>query len=218
MATLPASLAPSDAGAARAIAREPSPTAARIGPNAIIQVAASIVAHAGAAEAEQLLATTSWTLHRLPSAMVDERDVTALMAAVMTRFPGTPGMRILGESGVRTADYLLRARIPRIAQWLLARLPARLALRALLAAIAKHAWTFAGSARFVVTRDTAGRIGFSLLGCPVCRGRSANTPTCAYYAATVERLVRVILAPRATVREVRCEAMGHEACHFTIEL
>jgi divinyl protochlorophyllide a 8-vinyl-reductase len=193
-------------------------SAARIGPNAIIQVAAALVQHVGAVEANAVMVASTWSLQRLPTAMVEEREVAALMRAVAERFPGELGHRIVCDGGVRTADYLLRARIPAMAQWVLARLPARLALRILLAAIARHAWTFAGSARFIVAREGTGRMSFALGGCPVCRGRGAIVPQCAYYAATVERLVRVLISPVATVHEVQCEAMGDAACRFEIVL
>ena len=56
----------------------------------------------------------------------------------------------------RTGDYLLAHRIPKPVQALLKRLPAPLAARVLLAAITRHAWTFAGSGRFEAHRP-AGR-------------------------------------------------------------
>lgn len=191
---------------------------ARIGPNAIIQLAAAVVELASPREAEQVLAATSWTLHRLPHSMVDECEVTALMRTVAERFPDDHAMRIVRDAGVRTADYLLRARIPRVAQRVLALLPRRLALRALLAAIRRHAWTFAGSARFAVARGAKEDCGFALIGCPVCRGRRTDHPICAYYASTVERLVQALIAPSASVHETQCEAMGASACRFSIVL
>jgi divinyl protochlorophyllide a 8-vinyl-reductase len=119
---------------------------------------------------------------------------------------------------VRTADYLLRIRIPRFAQRVLALLPARLGLRLLLTAITRNSWTFAGSAAFAVERDASHTTRFSLTGCPVCRGMSADAPACHYYAATVERLVRAIVAPNAMVVEEECEAMGASRCRFRIAL
>jgi divinyl protochlorophyllide a 8-vinyl-reductase len=193
--------------------------AARIGPNAIIQTAAALVDRVGAAEATALLqATTQWSLDHLPETMVDEREVTALVAAVMARHPGPAGEAIMCESGVRTADYLLRVRIPRLAQRVLALLPPRFGLRLLLSAITRNSWTFAGSATFSVERDPSHTTRFSLVGCPVCRGMSASAPACHYYASTVERLVRAILAPSAQVVEEECEAMGASRCRFRIAL
>jgi len=192
---------------------------ARIGPNAIIQTAATLVDRMGAAEATALLrASTQWSLDHLPEAMVDEGEVTALVAAVMARHPGPAGEAIMRESGERTADYLLRVRIPRVAQRVIALLPPRLGLRLLLSAITRNSWTFAGSATFAVERDAMHTTRFSLAGCPVCRGMSATAPACHYYAATVERLVRAIVAPAAVVVEEECEAMGAPRCRFRIAL
>lgn len=197
----------------------PRVPAARIGPNAIIQTAAALADRVGAAESNALLrASTSWTLDHLPEVMVDEREVTALVAAVMARHPGAAGEAIMRDSGVRTADYLLRVRIPRLAQRVLGVLPAGVALRLLLSAITRHSWTFAGSAAFAVERGADGVTRFSLTGCPVCRGLSATAPVCHYYAATVERLVRAIIAPLARVEEECCEAAGGASCRFRINL
>ncbi len=192
---------------------------ARIGPNAIIQTVATLVDRVGASETTAILsAATAWRLDHLPTEMVDERDVTALMRGVVEHFSVVDAEAIMREAGVRTADYLLRVRIPGVAQRILGILPRRIGLRLLLSAITKHSWTFAGSAEFVVQRDAAGTTTFSLRGCPVCRGMTAHEPVCHYYAATVEHLVSTIVVRRARVREVACEAAGGPECRFVITL
>lgn len=192
---------------------------ARIGPNAIIQTAATLVDRVGAAETTAILtAATPWRLDRLPSEMVDERDVTALMRGVAEHFSAVDAEAIMREAGVRTADYLLRVRIPRVAQRVLGLLPRQLGLRLLLSAITKHSWTFAGSAEFVVQRHRDQGTTFTLRGCPVCRGMTAASPVCHYYAATVEHLVSTIVVRQARVRELTCEAMGAASCRFAITL
>ncbi|HEX4931967.1 MAG TPA: bacteriochlorophyll 4-vinyl reductase, partial [Gemmatimonadaceae bacterium] len=192
---------------------------ARIGPNAIIQTAATLVDRVGAAEAAALLsATTPWRLDHLPTEMVDERDFSALMRGVLDHYSVVQAEAIMRESGIRTGDYLLRVRIPRLAQHLLGALPRRLGLRLLLSAITRNAWTFAGSAQFVVMHDARGVTAFELRGCPACRGLAGDRPVCHYYAATVEHLVSSIVARQARVREVTCEAAGGAACRFEIQL
>ena len=196
-----------------------APGGARIGPNAIIQTAATLVDRVGAAEATAILtAATPWRLDHLPTEMVDEREVTALMRGVAEHFTVADAEAIMREAGIRTGDYLLRVRIPRFAQRVLGILPRRLGLRLLLSAITRNSWTFAGSAQFEVVRDGEGTTTFSLRGCPVCRGQTAPAPICHYYAATVEHLVSTIVARHARVREVTCEAVGGAACRFEVRL
>jgi divinyl protochlorophyllide a 8-vinyl-reductase len=117
-------------------------------------------------------------------------------------------------AGVATADYLLAHRIPKPVQLLLKLLPAPLACRLLLAAISRHAWTFAGSGRFdarpgrptlLTIRDNA-----------LCRGQHSDHPVCDYYAATFEQLFRVLVHRQARVTELSCEARGDDACSFEI--
>ncbi len=94
-------------------------------------------------------------------------------------------------------------------------LPAPLACRALLAAIRRHAWTFAGSGTFVAVAGRPTRL--AITGNPLCHDEPrSDTPHCAYYAATFERLFRVLVHPRSTVIEVACEARGEDACRFEI--
>jgi divinyl protochlorophyllide a 8-vinyl-reductase len=100
---------------------------------------------------------------------------------------------------VRTADYLLAHRIPKPVQALLKVLPAPLACRVLLAAIRRHAWTFAGSGRFSASGRAAG--GADDPRQPAVRGVASDTPACDFYAATFEHLFRVLVHPRARCTE-----------------
>ena len=118
------------------------------------------------------------------------------------------------EAGQRTGDYLLAHRIPRPVQWLLKCLPPTLAARVLLAAIARHAWTFAGSGRFEVLGYAPVRVSIS--GNPLARAVHADEPQCFYYAATFERLFRALVSRKSTVVETRCEAAGAAACIFEV--
>lgn len=195
--------------------RAPAP-AGRIGPNAITRVAEVLRARSGDAATLALFTRAGLApyLKQPPEAMVDETEVTRLHQVLRERL-GTDGARdVAREAGARTADYLLAHRIPRPAQALLKRLPAPLAARALLSAIRGHAWTFAGSGRFVAQ---AGRpVVLSIFGNPMCRGAALTEPGCDFYAATFERLFRVLVHPAACVLETRCEACGDECCRFEV--
>lgn len=193
------------------------PAVSRIGPNAILQVVAALVAHGGESEAATLLHdATGRALDDLPHEMVDERKVQLLMRELVTRLGRDESQLVLHDAGVRTADYLLANRIPRPVQRLIRALPRRLGLRVLLLAIGRHAWTFAGSGLFEVNWATPWpELVFE--DCTICRLIREDGEVCAYYAGTFERLLRVLIAPSTTVREVACTAMGAPSCRFRLQ-
>ena len=118
------------------------------------------------------------------------------------------------RAGERTADYLLSHRIPKPAQAVLKRLPAPLAARWLLKAIRGHAWTFAGSGQFSATAGT--RVVLEIRGNPMCRGLHLQAPGCDFYAATFERLFRVLVHPASRAVETHCEACSDDRCRFEL--
>ena len=121
-------------------------------------------------------------------------------------------------AGLRTADYLLANRIPRQAQRVLKLLPRRLAAFVLLKAIGSHAWTFAGSGRFSWRFPWRRRrvLTLTFADCALCRADHAAGPCCQYYAATFERLFRVLINADTVVRETACTATGAAACVFEV--
>ncbi|ABB23106.1 bacteriochlorophyll 4-vinyl reductase [Pelodictyon luteolum] len=128
-------------------------TSFRIGPNSIIQTVAALEASFGKAQAEELLKKIghSHLIGNLPSEMVEESKFHALVTALDTEIGSQKTGAILEESGSRTAQYLLRVRIPGLFQKFLKLLPARPAFNLFLFAISKNAWTFAGSGDFSYT-------------------------------------------------------------------
>ena len=188
----------------------------RIGPNAITRIAEALMAVEGASALSDIFRSAGLARHleHPPETMVEERDVVALQAAVRLKLGEQRASTVSWIAGQRTADYLLARRIPRAVQRLLTSLPARVAARLLLAAIGRHAWTFAGSGQFGIEHGIPIRLTFS--GCPVCRGARTRAPACAYYGGTFERLFRALVHPDTEVREIACEATGEPRCRFTI--
>ena len=187
-----------------------------IGPNAILQVVAAMEARWGAAAAHALLAaSTPYTAHTLPSAMVAEEEARALAAAVLGHAGEGEGTAVLREAGGRTGDYLLAHRIPRVAQWVIRRAPPRAGLWLLLRAMAANAWTFVGSGRFATTLRADGAT-LTVRDCAMCRYLAAAGPVCAFYAGTFARLVGTLVSPQVTVREVECAAAGGACCRFEV--
>jgi divinyl protochlorophyllide a 8-vinyl-reductase len=191
-------------------------TEARIGPNAVTRVAEAVRAQAGVRTAEALfqVAGLAHFLRAPPQEMVDEDDVVALHGALRGLLGPTAADAAAREAGLRTGDYLLTHRIPAPAQRLLRLLPPPLASRALLGAIRRHAWTFAGSGVFTATAGHPTLL--RLENCPICRGVHSDAPTCGYFAATFERLFQALVSRHARVTETECAAMGAPACAFAV--
>ena len=126
--------------------------AGRIGPNAITRVAEVLLPRLGAGTTAAIFerAGLQAYLAHPPQSMVDEAEVSRLHRALRAVVGEAGAREVAFEAGTRTGDYLLAHRIPKPVQWLLRHLPAPLAARVLLAAIRRHAWTFAGSGEFTV--------------------------------------------------------------------
>jgi divinyl protochlorophyllide a 8-vinyl-reductase len=213
-------------GAATGDATADDPGAARIGPNAVLQLAAALDERYGRPRTEEvfLAAGHAGFLQAPPAAMVDERVITALYTSLPRQFGDTEAAEISARAGQLTGEYLLAHRIPAPAQRLMKLMPAALAARTLLSAIDHHAWTFAGSGEFA--REAVQRPGggarsrvywkLSVADCPLCRGARAERQQCAYYAATFERIFREVVATSARVAETQCQALGAAACVFEV--
>lgn len=167
--------------------------AARIGPNAIIQLAAALAEEHGEAAAFAVFAhagLTGWLAHA-PGAMVPEADVAALHRALVAQLSEPEARGVAASAGKRTAAYLLANRIPGIIQVLLRLLPASPSARILLRAIARHAWTFVGSGSLAVAPGNP--IVITISGGPL-RAAGPGAPCVAtYYAATFEGLFRALV-------------------------
>jgi divinyl protochlorophyllide a 8-vinyl-reductase len=190
--------------------------AGRIGPNAIIRVGEVLQRRLGAPTTARLYAAAGLANYfaEPPSAMVDEAEARRLHVQLRRALGERLAAEVSREAGVATADYLLAHRIPKPVQALLRVLPAPLACRVLLKAIARHAWTFAGSGRF---EAAAGHpCVLTIRDNPLCRGQASEQPVCDYYAATFEHLFRVLVHRGTRVTETHCEARGDDACRFEL--
>jgi divinyl protochlorophyllide a 8-vinyl-reductase len=196
------------------------PPAGRIGPNAITRLAEAMPRRVGATVTRDVFARAGLVHHLLapPQHMVDETEVRRLHGALRATVGEATALGLAREAGTLTARYLLAHRIPGPVQLLLKVLPARLAARMLLAAIARHAWTFTGSGVFTHTLGASGQpqATLRLHNNPLCRDLATEHPACAYYTATFEHLFRQLVHLQSEVIEVACEACGAEACEFQV--
>lgn len=191
--------------------------AGRIGPNAITRMEEAVTAAYGNGFCLSLFARAGLAryLAHPPTGMVDEGEVAHLHAALHDCLPDEEAARVATVAGRLTGDYLLARRIPRAAQLILKLLPRPLAARLFTQAIAKHAWTFAGSGQFSAAHDAGGLV-LCLHDNPACREVTTPQPSCHYFAATFERLYGEILGSGIRVVEISCEAAGDDCCSFRI--
>jgi divinyl protochlorophyllide a 8-vinyl-reductase len=189
---------------------------AKIGPNAITRVAETLRVEIGDSRTASFFATAGLLDYYLspPETMVDEDHVARLHRQLRIAFEAKDAIHVSRSAGLKTADYLLATRIPKPVQWLLRKLPAALASRVLLAAIKRHAWTFAGSGEFTAVAGMP--VKLRIRNNPLCRDTRTHTPVCHYFAATFERLFQVLVHRNAKVSETACEAAGAPACEFEV--
>lgn len=188
----------------------------RIGPNAVTRLAEALAGDRSLRIAVFRRAGCLRHLADPPTEMVDERDVSALHEALQAVAGEKRAAETSREAGRLTANYLLAHRIPRPAQRVLRLLPLAVSTRILLRAIARHAWTFAGSGRFSYGFDPA--LAIRIENSPISRLLSTHGPACTYYAAVFETVFSVALRASANVRETECAACGNPSCRFEIAL
>ncbi len=185
--------------------------AAQVGPNAITQVAAALRTKLGEAATRGIFdaAGLGDALYAPPGEMVDENAAGRLHRTVFARLPSSLAAEIARDAGRRTADYILGNRLPKPVQVALRLLPPTLAARVLLRAIARHAWTFAGSGVCTVNFAPP-RIEIA--------ANPLEAPGCPWHVAVFQRLFTVLVSRRATIRHTASTAHGVSLSRFDISL
>ncbi|MEE4337667.1 bacteriochlorophyll 4-vinyl reductase [Erythrobacter sp.] len=182
-------------------ARASTPGEAEIGPNAVLQTVRIIEERLGSEVSAAILAEAG--LSGLPSGecMIRETHAIALHRALHRRLP-REAPAIARSAGWATADYIIAHRIPGAAKVLLRLLPASLAAPLMMAAIRRHAWTFAGAGRFTP------RGGWSFTIDRSRAGDQPAPPACLFewYGAVFTRLFRELVAERCECRPLASES------------
>ncbi|WP_420346313.1 bacteriochlorophyll 4-vinyl reductase [Pelagibius sp.] len=198
---------------ADALLKEDRP-ASRVGPNAVIQLAAALRDRLGKQATDELF--TRAGQHRYlvdpPGDMVDERVAAGLFECLFADLPAATAAAVAAEAGRRTADYILANRIPGPAQTLLKSLPPTFSAPLLMAAIAKNAWTFAGSGRVRTGTISTRRPSWVI----EIADNPLAMPGCAWHGAVFKRLFQVLVAGDASVRHPQCCHAGAPTCRFEI--
>ncbi|WP_448578014.1 bacteriochlorophyll 4-vinyl reductase [Thermaurantiacus sp.] len=185
----------------------------RIGPNAVTQLAEAariLGAEAIVGNAFRRSGHAVW-FDRPPQDMLDEADVAAVHEALWCEAPADVARALVVEAGRRTADYVIENRIPPAARQLLEALPAALAEPLLLKAIARHAWTFAGSGEFLPVRDGLAR--FTIRANPLASPRAGH---CLWHESVFTRMWQRLVTPRVLVEELSCCGQGAPSCRFRV--
>lgn len=188
-------------------ARQPS---AKVGPNAIIQLAAVLSSRVGHAQCARMFAGAGLSHHLAvpPDALVDEAEAARLFLVVETGFEPDDACDLFRRAGRATADYILAHRIPHPAQTLLRHMPAFAARRLLLLAISKHAWTFAGSGAVSCTYGP--HLTLRIAGNPL------PTPGGVWHIGVLHRLFEVLVASPSRIAHTSWSRSGVETCQFEI--
>jgi divinyl protochlorophyllide a 8-vinyl-reductase len=180
-----------------------------IGPNAVLQLVPMLDRAGGVDWRAALMARAGIDVLPDGSGMIPEAPVARLHQALRRDRPDIAAA--LGwQAGLATGDYILAHRIPRAAQRMLKALPWRLSARLLSMAIARNAWTFAGSGQFLVITPLI----FDLRANPLVRGEVADHPICDWHRGVFTRLFQTLVHPSLTCIETRCCAQGHAGCRF----
>jgi divinyl protochlorophyllide a 8-vinyl-reductase len=193
----------------------PAP-AGTIGPDVILRTVEALRERRGERETDAVLEAAGLSPYgrEPPQTMVPEAEVTALFRELYELLGETQARIVAQDAGRRTAESLLAQRIPGLAQTVLRLLPPRLAARALLAALGKNTSTFAGSAAVELQGSRPARI--IIAHCPLCRELRRSRPACDFYAGTFERFFETLVGSDASVSEITCQALGGNACTFSV--
>jgi divinyl protochlorophyllide a 8-vinyl-reductase len=186
--------------------------AGRIGPNAILQLVDVLERRGEFDLCHSVLEEAGGSRPPRDAGMLPEADCAAVHQTLRRLAVGAEG--ILEEAGLATGDYILANRIPKLAQGVLRVLPGGLAAPILTTAIARHAWTFAGTGEFRV--ESSRPLVVSVARNPLVAGWRASTPQCIWHVAVFRRLYGRLVWPGVQVREVACCACGDPACRFEV--
>jgi len=182
-----------------------------IGPNAILQLLPVLEQAGGADFRDRVMAAAGLFAPPSDAGMMPEAPAARMHQALRDLEPEL-APSLAWEAGVRTGRYIMRYRIPAPAVRILKLLPAAISGPLLSRAIAKHAWTFAGSGRFSV----AGPLAFEIADNPIVRGEASETPLCHWHRAVFETLFTTLVDPRLRCIETACCATGDSVCRFEL--
>lgn len=206
-----------DAGAGAAGRRRHAPASQGvIGPNIVIRTAESLTDTVGSELCAKVFGDAGLGRHlsHPPERMVSESEVAALYRALLAVVGEERACAVALRAGHLTGNYLLAHRIPRSAQRAIACLPRRIGAALLLGAIARHAWTFAGSGRF--SYAWAPGLVLRIEDSPLCADARTSAPVRQFYAGAFERVLSAMLGQTLRVSEAPRPGPARADCSFQV--
>lgn len=185
----------------------------KIGPNALTQFVVPLEQIGGPRLCARLLDEAGIAALPDMSGLIDEAPVARFHSLIRHELPGK-AQTLCQAAGTGTANYILAHRIPKPAQQILKILPGAVSGPLLARAIAKNAWTFAGSGSFRIASYRP--VVFCLKDNPLIAGEAAGHPLCAWHSAVFARLFQVLVDPNVRVTETACSAAGAPFCRFEL--
>lgn len=183
-----------------------------IGPNAVLQLLPILDQLGGTERRDQMLARAGICCIPDGTSMIPETEAARLHHQLRREEPAK-APALARQAGTRTADYILKNRIPTPVQWMLKALPAEPAAALLSRAIAKNAWTFVGSGQLTV----ADAWTFTIENNPLIAGESSDFCLCDWHAGVFSRLYQALVCRSAVCHETRCGAQtSGNLCAFSI--
>ena len=182
-----------------------------VGPNAILQTAVAL-RHLGGSEMERATLRAAGLERYIatpPEQMIDEAEAASLFRATRMQLDARRADDVLAEAGRLTGAYVAQNRIPAPVGRLLARAPGFISARLLLIAIARNAWTFAGSGHVEIGLGRVLRL--SITDNPLA------TPGCPWHRGAFEELFHRFVSPRSRILHPQCSVRGAPRCVFEFE-
>ena len=144
--------------------------------------------------------------------MIPETDAARLHRQLRREEPEL-APDLAAKAGIATGDYILKHRIPPLAQAILRALPSSLSARMLSRAIARHAWTFVGSGALHVVSPWV----YEIKNNPLISGESSVQCLCAWHEGVFSRLYQSLVTASAQCTETCCGAQGKgKRCRFEL--
>jgi divinyl protochlorophyllide a 8-vinyl-reductase len=186
---------------------------ARIGPNAIIQTVHALYDSYGEQQAAALLQQggQAHLIDNLPTEMIDEAAFHSLVHTLVVQTGAEQARMLLHDAGQRTAQYLLKHRIPSFFQRLVRLLPPRPGFKLLFWGIGKHAWTFVGSGTFHFQANHHPTIHVRVT-------YPSDSAVAQFYGGTFTHLMHALIDQRITVQTNTSNSAGAIDCTYTLTL
>jgi len=143
--------------------------------------------------------------------MTDESIFHSLVTTLDAEIGAGKTASILEESGQRTAEYLLRVRIPGLFQKILKLLPAGPAFSLLFFAISKNAWTFAGSGEFTYTTGKNPVITVKVI-------HPSRPSVGSFFLGTFTHLIHELVNTQATITPTIQPAASSLICTYRVTM